>query len=948
MGRIRHLLGWGVALAALGAVAQPEEPPLRPDLQYTPGQVASPWLRYQDPVATNVALAGAWDGWAGRWGLDLSNGVWTLDTRRLPAPIGPHEYKFVVNDEWEPGANRLLFLGEDRLLELPSDLIFSATIEDSNTVDVVLRQPPAPGQPLRVRLSPEAPLLGVRFSSDTEDGMRRGYFVRGSMVTFVFDEALYDLRLTPTDRVVVAGNFNGWDSGGDRWRLQNVRGEGRWELTTQLGGLRPPGGQYELLFKFVINGQRWLMPSPQAPNARAEPNGNRNLLLDPLVGSGASARLVTREPLDLSQPYVVLVDGLRPRPVWQPLTPGGVFDKIYSAKPLGAVLDPAHGCTTYRVFAPRARRVYLCLFPTPYYEVFTPQYQRLKPAERYLLWRDPADSVWEITLLGLDAGRYYSFNVEGPGALGEGFNSYAQVGDPYARAAAHAENNTIVVDPEATNAWFGGWTDAGYRAPAHADMVIYEMHMRDMTAHPSAGVPAPLRGTFAGLLATEGRGTGLDHLRDLGVNMLELLPIAEFNNGVNDYSWGYSTAFFFAPEASYGQAPLKGSAYYEFKHLVDRLHGLGFGVILDVVYNHIGWPNVFSLLDKKYFFRLNPDFSYSNYSGCGNDVRTESPMMRRLITDNIVYWMREHHVDGFRFDLAELIDMDTLRAIRQAALQVNTNVILISEPWSLRGENKHQLKGTGWSAWNNDFRYAAKDFAMGRRNRDWLAKQIGGSVDTWTANPLQSINEIERHDDMALTDEFSTRPDRDGTQLQERDVAANRLAATILFTSLGIPMINNGQEFLRSKRGLNNTFDRGDAINAVRWTDRERPLAAEALAYYRDLILLRRSPAGAAFRVSQRPPPQYLRWLLPDNPQALGYVVNAPRIHAGAGFVVLLNAGADPVTFLVDFPPGRWRQVGDGKTLRADGLPGAANLDGGRRHPVTAPPLAALIFQDGF
>ncbi len=327
-------------------------------------------------------------------------------------------------------------------------------------------------------------------------------------------------------------------------------------------------------------------------------------------------------------------------------------------------------------------------------------------------------------------------------------------------------------------------------------------------------------------------------------------------------------------------------------------------MIIDVVFNHVGSPNFFHLIDKKYYFRLNPDFSYMNYSGCGNDCRTEAPMMRRLIVDNMLYWIREFNVDGFRFDLAELIDMDTMLAIRDAVYAVDTNILLISEPWSLRGDQKPLLTGTGWSAWNNDFRYAAKDFATGRHNRDWLKKNIVGSVETWAANPLQPVNYLESHDDMALADELSTRPDRDGRKLQPNDVAVNRLAATILFTSLGIPMIHEGQEFLRSKWGFHNTYNRGDAVNAVNWNDRARPYAAETLAYYKGLMQLRMSPAGAAFRVASKSPVGYFRWIEPRNPQALGYIVNSPRIHDGAGFVVLLNASGDEVTFQFELPAG--------------------------------------------
>jgi pullulanase/glycogen debranching enzyme len=323
-------------------------------------------------------------------------------------------------------------------------------------------------------------------------------------------------------------------------------------------------------------------------------------------------------------------------------------------------------------------------------------------------------------------------------------------------------------------------------------------------------------------------------------------------------------------------------------------------------------------------------------------------MMRRLIVDNILYWMKEHKVDGFRFDLAELIDMGTMMEIRDKARALNPNVLLISEPWSLRAQNKEQLKGTGWAAWNNDFRYAAKDFARGRVNRDWFKQTVVGSVGAWTENPMQAVNYLESHDDMALADELSLRPDKNGKYLQSYEVAMNKLAATVLFTSLGIPMINSGQEFLRSKYGIQNTYNKGDAVNAIRWTDREKPMAAEALQYYKDLAALRQSEAGRAFRVKQRAPENYYQWITPENPRAMGYVVNAPRIHAGNGFAVLLNGSDNAVDFAFQLPEGRWRVIGDGTRILPAGLPSRDVVSGGRSVTVRVKELSSLILMDGF
>jgi pullulanase/glycogen debranching enzyme len=873
-----------------------------------------------------------------------------LDVRRAGAKPGRHEFKFVADGAWEPGDNRVLHLNDDLLLERPPDVVLDARLDAPDTIVVYLKRPVADAARVTARLEPPAEIRSVRLASgDGESGLR-GYAFAGDALKFVFDEAAYGVAIPATSLVAVAGNFNYWNGGGGpqgQWRLLDADDDGRWELVVPSSGLRKPAAEPDLQFKFVVGGGRWMAPPAGAANRAVDASGNANLRVDPSAGA-STLEIRTAAPLDLSAGHTLVLDGLADRRIRRTVSPGRALDRIVSAKPLGALLDRTQAATTYRLFAPRASAVHLCFFDGPEYEVHQPAYRRLEPAERYPMWRDPADGVWELSPAGLDAGRYYAFTVDGPAGDGEGFNGEAFLGDPYALAAAHSQNNTIVIDPAETNAWFGGWSDEGYRPPRHQDMLIYEAHVRDLTAHPSSGVPADLRGTYEGVLATAGTGAGLDHIRDMGFNMIELLPVAEFENGTTNYSWGYNTVYYFSPEASYARAPLAGSQHFEFKRLVNELHRRGFGVILDVVYNHVGGPNIFSLIDRKYFFRLTPDHRFLNFSGVGNDVRTEAPMMRRLIVDNIVHWLREYRVDGFRLDLAELIDMETMMAIRDAALKVNPDVILISEPWSFRGENKAELRGTSWAAWNNDYRYGIKDFVRGRADRGHIQRIVAGSVDTWAASPLQSVNYAESHDDMALADELSQRPDHNGSELHPREADMNRLVAAMLFTSLGIPMINEGQEFARSKLGISNTFDRGDAVNAIRWTDRERPLAADVMRFYRDMVRLRQSAEGEAFRLADAPPAGYVQWILPADGRMLGYVVNTEHVRAGRGFVVLLNAADQAADFSFALPAGRWQIVADGRRAEAAGLPGRTPLDGGSSVTLTVPPVGSLILMDGF
>ena len=944
---------WLLLLVAWAAVAaQAQEAPLSPTVKMVPGIRPTPFLRYANPTATVAEVAGTWNQWTSSFPMARSNGHFVLDVRRLPIPRpGRYEFKFIANGSWEVGDNRVLVINDQRLLERPPDVVLTAQLDARDEINIYLKRPLTDARDIKVALEPEVPVRSVALKAGRADVMTRGYLMAGGVIKFVLDEKVYGLSLSPTSLVALAGNFNGWNSSGGRngvWQLTDENDDHVWELAMPLEGLNHPANEPYLTFRFVVNESTWLDVPANASNGVTDHRGNRNLRVDPNEPGAAVVRVITERPLNLSQTYNVVVDGVADRRVRQVVSPGRVMETLVSDKPLGVTLDRARGLTTYRLFAPRASSVFLNLFATPEYEVQKPAYRRLPPAERFAMWKDEADGVWEITLLGLDLGKYYSFNVDGPVGEGEGFNGLAYVSDPYSYASAHSQNNSIVIDREATNQWFGGWTDQDWKIPAREDVVIAKVHVRNLTVHPSSGVPPQLRGTYAGVLASAGTGTGLDHLKDLGVNMIEFLPTSEFENGARDYNWGYNTVHYFAPEASYGRQPLKGSQYYEFKHMVNELHRKGFGVILDVVYNHVGGPNLFSLIDKKYFFRLTPDYKFINFSACGNDVKTESPMMRKFIVDNCVYWVKEHKVDGFRFDLAELVDNQTLMAVRDAVWAINTNVLLIAEPWSIRAQNKEQLTGTGWAAWNNDFRYASKDFARGKANRDWMKYIIVGSTDIWTANPMQAVNYAESHDDMALVDELSLRPDRNGKYVQSYEVAMNKLVATLIFTSLGIPMVHEGQDFLRSKYGIHNTYDKGDAVNAVRWSDRAQPLAQDNLNYYRSLIALRRSEQGQAFRVREKPPASYYQWITPDHPRTMGYVVNAPRIHAGNGFVVLLNASDAAMDFQFPLPEGRWRVIGDHQRVDLAGLPGRDVVAGGKPVTVRVREMSSLILMDGF
>ncbi|MFT5240887.1 MAG: pullulanase [Candidatus Promineifilaceae bacterium] len=918
---------------------------LRADFRAIPGVEPTRFLKYEHPGAEQVSIFGSWNGWGKAASLAAQGGgLFALDIADLNLKSGPFAYKFVVDDQWEADENRRLYINANGQLERPADLIVSAKIQTPKEIVVILK-PGVSMDGLDIQITPDLPIKKVRWAKAKGDARLTGVSVAGDTVMFTFYEDLYAQRLSPDARVAVAGNFNGWRTDGGplgSWLLNDADNDDVWTLTTQLPDMRLRASTDPYIFKFVVNNETWLRPSMVAPNAFEDENGITNLRIDPAFARLPVLTLELPEPIALDQQWLLSIQGAAPRPAFCELTPGAIFETFSSQHQLGPVWAEDKRSVDLSLFAPRASRAVVGIASQS--RLVGAAGHTIEP-ERVIDMQRTAGGIWRARVDGVEPGAFYAFRVDGATGTGEGFIATEWFGDPYARANAHAKYASILIDPDAKTPWFAGWTDQDFRAPAWKDVVIYETHIRDLTAHASSKVPDELRGTFAGVLATEGTGQGLDHLKSLGVNMIEFLPLQEFHNPGNTYDWGYATAFYFAPESSYGRDPTSGAHYYEMKHFVNALHERGFGVIMDVVYNHVGSPNVFALTDRKYFFRLDTDFRYLNFSGFGNDVRTEAAMMRRLIVENVLYWVQEFHVDGFRFDLGELIDMETMLAVRDAVRRIHPNILLISEPWSFRGTNKDQLTGTRWAAWNDDFREGVKAFALGYGSRNKLKQVISGSVGTFAATPMQSVNYLESHDGRTLVDELTGNPGHDGRRLTERDAARNRLAATVLFTSFGIPMLAEGQAFLRSKRGIKNSFDKGDAVNALNWSDRDRPMARQALTYYQGLATLRASHAGQTFRLAGAVPDGYVKWIEPPTTKALGYVVNADARYPGRPFIVILNSDDVDLRVSVLFSQGEWMLVGDGVRVDTEGLrivPGTT--EGDRKLNLKVPPLTSLIF----
>ena len=516
-------------------------------------------------------------------------------------------------------------------------------------------------------------------------------------------------------------------------------------------------------------------------------------------------------------------------------------DKFVCTQQLGAIYTTQ--ATTFRVFAPTAEKVVLHLYQTP-----------IKGNAELFPMSKNQDGSWEVLVSRDCLGLYYTFTASGSDP---GFDPKRELMDPYAHAVSAYNGRAIVV--------YDDFKVSPRPQFPLADSIIYEMHIRDFTIDPDSSIQQ--RGKYLSL-TEEGThlyqrpdiSTGLDHLIDLGINTVQIMPVMEFQNqeNVDQYGWGYDSVHFNSPENSYSINSLDRNPVRELKQMVDTLHKKGIRVILDVVYNHTMEDiknKVYSFegFVPGYYYRRKMDGSYWNGSGVGNEFRSEAPMARRFIIDSVKYWANEYEIDGFRFDLMGLIDLETMKQITQELHKIDSNILVYGEPWSA-GEtpisitDKGKQRSQGFSVFNDNFRDALKGSVFQPRERGYIQTgnniekiKIGilGSTQDFTDNPQESLNYVECHDNHTFWDRLmiSTLDDSNLTDADRR--AMDRLGAAILFTSQGVPFFQSGQEFLRSKGGNENSYNKPDAVNMIRW--REKAVNYDIYRYYQGLIKLRKN-----------------------------------------------------------------------------------------------------------
>ncbi|MCX5786271.1 MAG: type I pullulanase [Elusimicrobia bacterium] len=585
-----------------------------------------------------------------------------------------------------------------------------------------------------------------------------------------------------------------------------------------------------------------------------------------------------------------------------------------STKRMGAFT--ADGMTVIRVFAPRATKAEAIIYGTP---AGGEANDELLEYKGHGLW----EKVFDRDL----AGKYYRLRVTSTGGVSEGLDPYAACVTADDGRALIAYDETPVADPPQFDL---------------SETVLYEVHIRDFSSDTFSGIKN--KGKYLGF-TEEGTfqplhpeiKTGLDHLVELGVNAVHILPFEDFENSdsTSAYNWGYMSVNFNSPEGAYATKTDDVSRVREAKLMIDALHKKGLKVIMDVVYNHTaetgGRIYNFKALSGDYYYRVKPDGSYWNGSGCGNEFKTEATMARKFIIDSLLHWARVYKVDGFRFDLMGLMDTETAFEAVKKLKEFKPDIIIYGEPWvsgptPVTGIKKGSQKDRGFAVFNDDFRDALKGSVFnikdlgyiqsyGLNYRQAVINGIKGSPETFAESPLESVNYVSCHDNHTLWD----RIDLSATGAPaETKIKMDKLAQAIVLTSQGIPFIHAGEEFLRTKKGEDNSFNLPDEINKLDWARKTEYF--HVFSFYRDLIALRK--AHPAFRMKTAGEVrENLRFY-----EELGLPVAAPSIAymlkaAGAGdawtrIVVLINPQKTAQRFAL--PRGKYKKAFDGNSLSAE------------------------------
>lgn len=641
--------------------------------------------------------------------------------------------------------------------------------------------------------------------------------------------------------------------------------------------------------------------------------------------------------------------------------------QAYNGNDLGAVYTPAG--TTFKVWAPTASRVAVRLYTTGSSEEPGAQELSTTPMVK------GENGVWSITVSGDQKNRYYTYQVTVNGVTRE-------TADIYAKAAGVNGNRSMVADLKATDPV--GWDkDEHILYDDPTDAVVWEVHVKDFSNSEVSGISEAYRGKYLAFtengttLNDEGTySTCIDYLKKLGVTHVQLLPVYDYatidesDTDSDDFNWGYDPKNYNVPEGSYSTNPYDGNVRIrEFKQMIQALHKAGIGVIMDVVYNHTftadgGW---FEMTVPGYYYRLKADGSLSDGSGCGNETASDHLMYRKYMIDSILHWANEYHIDGFRFDLMGVHDVDTMNAIRKALdtqVKDGTKIIMYGEPWTggdlstkATTANKDHLRllDNRVGAFNDEFRDAVKGHVFNALEKGFV--QDGSSSGSLKAGigantvqnirynqPSQTVSYISAHDNFTLYDKLVLSVKNDGsyTTRDESLVAMNKLAAALVLTSQGISFMQAGEEFARTKQGDENSYISPASLNQLDW--QHTADYADLVSYYSGLIELRKH--FKPFRDASATSAKLMNFVDTDSgvvAYTLENVLTADKEWTQAA--LLFNASQEEKTVTLTAPAGKklptaWTIV----VNQAEA--GVRSLGTVNGSAVTVPPCSAMVLVD--
>lgn len=556
------------------------------------------------------------------------------------------------------------------------------------------------------------------------------------------------------------------------------------------------------------------------------------------------------------------------------------------------------------------------------------------------------DGIWNTSIKEDLKGKFYTFNVKVNGKwLGDTPGIMAKaVGVNGKRAAVIDLRST---DPE-------GWAnDVRPLLKDYADIIVYEMHHRDFSLDSVSGIRNKgkfLALTELGTTTSQGEKTGIDHLKELGVTHVHILPsydyasVDESKPDKAQYNWGYDPQNYNVPDGSYSTDPYKPDVRIkEFKQMVQALHKAGIRVVLDVVYNHTfnTEESNFERTVPGYFYRQTKDGKPANGSGCGNETASDRAMMRKYMVESVLYWINEYHIDGFRFDLMGIHDIETMNEIRAAVDKIDPSIFIYGEGWAASApqldqeelamkaniykmpriaafsdEMRDGLRG----GWDDDRKGA---FLIGQPGHEMSIKfglvgavkhpqvindSVNYSKEPWALQPTQMISYVSCHDDMCLADRLkATMPDA----TDEERASLHKLAETFVFTSQGVPFIFAGDEMMRDKKGIHNSYNSPDSINTIDW--RNKTIHHDVFDYVRELIALRKN--HPAFRMGDADKVrQYMEFLPVEGSNLVAFILkDNANGDSWKNIIVAFNSRKEPAKLSI--PAGRYTIVcKDGKS----------------------------------